>query len=418
MNLETVLENRTALFDVESIRKDFPILRREINGHPLVYLDNASTSQKPKPVIDSHIDFYINHNANIHRGVYQLSSESSQQYEDAREKVRVFINANDSREIVFTRGTTESINLVASSFGRKFIKGGDEIIISTMEHHANIVPWQLLCEEKNALLRIIPINDDGELLVDEYENLLNERTKFVSVVHISNTLGTINPVKKIIELAHERNIPVMLDGAQAAPHMKIDVHELDCDFYSFSGHKMFGPTGIGILYGKAEFLEKMPPYQSGGDMIKSVSFEKTTFNEIPFKFEAGTPNIAGAIGLGITIDYLNQLDFDSIHEHEMNLLNTATEKLKEIDGVKLIGTAKEKTAVISFIVEGLNAMDIGIMLDTMGVAVRTGQHCTEPLMNRFCIPGTVRASFAMYNTLEEVEIFIDALKKSISILKR
>lgn len=415
--METLLENRTT-FDVENIRKDFPILRREVNGHPLVYLDNASTSQKPKPVIESHIDFYLHHNANIHRGVYQLSTESSEQYEDAREKVRAFINAKDSKEIVFTRGTTESINLVASSFGRKFINEGDEIIISTMEHHANIVPWQLLCEEKNALLRIIPINDDGELLVDEYEKLLNERTKLVSVVHVSNTLGTINPVKKIIELAHERNIPVMLDGAQAAPHMKIDVQELDCDFYSFSGHKMFGPTGIGVLYGKSELLEKMPPYQSGGDMIKSVSFEKTTFNEIPFKFEAGTPNIAGAIGLGITIDYLNQLDFDSIHEHEMNLLNITTEKLKEIDDVKLIGTAKEKAAVISFVVEGLNAMDIGIMLDTMGVAVRTGQHCTEPLMNRFCIPGTSRVSFAMYNSLEEAKIFIDALKKSIAILKK
>lgn len=416
-NLETTVLNTEKVFDVQKIRKDFPILNREIHGKPLVYLDNASTSQKPRRVIDSHIDFYINHNANIHRGVYQLSTESSEAYQDARVKVQKFINAPNQREIVFTRGATESINLVTNTYGRKFIREGDEIIISTMEHHANIVPWQLLCQEKNAILRVIPINNDGELLFDEYQNLLNERTKFVSVVHISNSLGTINPVKKITELAHKKNIPVLIDGAQAVAHQKVDVQDLDCEFYVFSGHKMFGPTGIGVLYGKTELLEKIPPYQGGGDMISSVSFEKTFYNEIPAKFEAGTPNIAGAIGLGIAIDYLNKLNYKAIHEHEMNILYRATEKLREIPGVRIIGNAKEKTAVISFIVEGLNAMDIGIMLDTMGIAVRTGQHCTEPLMGRMGVPGTVRISFAFYNTIEEVDIFTEGLTKAIGMLK-
>ncbi|MEO0206818.1 MAG: SufS family cysteine desulfurase [candidate division WOR-3 bacterium] len=333
-------------FDVESLRKDFPILQRKVNGNPLVYFDNAATSQKPKAVIDSHIEYYLYHNANIHRGVYQLSTEASEQYEQAREKVRQFINAGDSREIVFTHGATESINLVASSYGRRYIKEGDEIIVSTMEHHANIVPWQLLCQEKNALLRVIPITDSGEIIFDEYLKLLNEKTRFVSVVHVSNTLGTINPVKKIIEAAHDKNIPVLIDGAQAVPHMKVDVRELDCDFYAFSSHKMFGPTGTGILYGKASLLESMPPYQTGGDMIRHVSFEQTSFNEIPYKFEAGTPNIAGAIGLGISIDYLNKLDFEQLHIHETKLLNYATEKLQSIEGVNISGTAREKAAVI------------------------------------------------------------------------
>ena len=368
-------------------------------------------------MINSHIDFYLHHNANIHRGVYQLSTESSDAYEDAREKVKKFINAPESREIVLTSGTTESINLVTNTFGRKFIKEGDEIIISTMEHHANIVPWQILCEEKNAKLKVIPINDKGELLMDEYYKLLNENTKFVSVVHVSNTLGTINPVKEIIEAAHKRNIPVLIDGAQAVPHMKVNIKELDCDFYAFSGHKMFGPTGIGVLYGKAKLLESMPPYRTGGDMIRHVSFEKTSFNVIPNKFEAGTPNIAGAIGLGISIDYLNKIDYEKLHCHEQELLEYATEKFEQINGLKIIGTAKEKAPVISFIIDGLNVMDLGIMLDTMGVAVRTGQHCTEPLMDRFCIPGTVRVSFAFYNTVEEIDIFMDALNKAISMLK-
>lgn len=415
--MSVLVNNKIAVFDVEKIREDFPILKRQVNGNPLVYFDNAATAQKPKPVINSHMDFYLLHNANIHRGVYQLGNESSEAYENARVKVQKFINAPESRSIVFTRGATESINLVTYTFGRSNIKEGDEIIVSTMEHHANIVPWQILCEEKKAVLKVIPINDKGELLMDEYKKLLNERTKIVSIVHISNTLGTINPIKEIIDIAHKRNIPVLIDGAQAVPHMKIDVKDLDCEFYVFSGHKMFGPTGIGVLYGKTELLEAMPPYQAGGDMISSVSFEKTYYNVIPTKFEAGTPNIAGAIGLGIAIDYMSKLDFDQIHEHEQELLHYATEQLETIEGLRIIGTAKNKAAVISFVVEGLNAMDIGIMLDTIGIAVRTGQHCTEPLMHRFCIPGTVRASFAMYNTKHEVDLFINALNKVLSILR-
>jgi cysteine desulfurase/selenocysteine lyase len=415
--MEAIKEKTFKKFDVTELRKDFPILERKMHGNQLVYLDNAATSQKPKEVINSHIDFYLHHNANIHRGVYQLSTESSDAYDQAREKVRKFINAPEAREIVLTSGATESINLVTNTFGRKFIKEGDEIVVSTMEHHANIVPWQILCEEKNAKLKVIPINDKGELLMDEYKNLLNENTKIVSVTHISNTLGTVNPVKEIIEIAHQRNIPVLIDGAQAVPHMKVDIIDLDCDFYVFSGHKMFGPTGIGVLYGKTKLLESMPPYQTGGDMIAHVSFEKTSFNEIPTKFEAGTPNIAGAIGLGISIDYLNQLDFEELHRHEGKLLNYATEKLEQIEGLRIIGTAKEKACVISFIIDGLNVMDMGIMLDTMGVAVRTGQHCTEPLMDRFCIPGTVRASFAFYNTVEEIDIFVDSLEKAIKMLR-
>jgi cysteine desulfurase/selenocysteine lyase len=415
--LTLVLDNTEKKFDVYAIRKDFPILEKTVNGNPLVYIDNAATTQKPKAVIDSHVDYYLHHNANIHRGVYQLSTESSEAYDEAREKVRKFINAPESREIIFTRGATESINLVTSTYGRRFIGEGDEIIISTMEHHANIVPWQILCGEKNSVLRIIPITDSGEIIMDDYVKLLNDKTKFVSVAHVSNTLGTINPVKEIIRLAHERNIPVLIDGAQAVPHMRIDIQDLGCDFYAFSGHKMFGPTGIGVLYGKAELLEAMPPYQAGGDMISHVSFEKTTFNEIPTKFEAGTPNIAGAIGLGISIDYLNNLDFKLLEEHEKELLDYANEKLKDIPGIRFIGTAKNKSSVVSFVIEGLNSLDIGIMLDTMGIAVRTGQHCTEPLMSRFGITGTVRASFALYNTKEEVDLFVEGLKKVIGLLK-
>jgi cysteine desulfurase/selenocysteine lyase len=415
--METLEKIKVKQFDVYSIRKDFPILEKMVNGNPLVYIDNAATTQKPKAVIHSHVDFYLYHNANIHRGVHQLSNESTEAYEDARIKVQKFINASDLREIIFTRGATESINLVTSTYGRRNITEGDEIVISTMEHHANIVPWQILCGEKNAVLRVIPIDDNGEIIMDEYVKLLNDKTKFISVTHVSNSLGTINPVKKIIELAHERNIPVLIDGAQAVPHMKVDVQEIDCDFYVFSGHKMFGPTGIGVLYGKANLLESMPPYQGGGDMISSVSFEKTTYNEIPNKFEAGTPNIAGAIGLGIAIDYLNNIDFKMLQKHEKELLDYTTSKLEEIPGVKIIGTAKNKASVISFIIEGLNPLDIGIMLDTSGIAVRAGQHCTEPLMSRFGISGTVRASYALYNTMEEADIFIKGLNKAISMLK-
>jgi cysteine desulfurase/selenocysteine lyase len=415
--LTLVLNNTEKKFDVYEVRKDFPILEKTVNGNPLVYIDNAATTQKPKAVIESHVDFYLHHNANIHRGAHQLGTESTEAYDEAREKVRRFINAPESREIIFTRGATESINLVTSTYGRRFIGEGDEIIISTMEHHANIVPWQILCGEKNSVLRIIPITDSGEIIMDEYVKLLNDKTKFVSVAHVSNTLGTINPVKEIIRLAHERNIPVLIDGAQAVPHMKIDIQDIGCDFYAFSGHKMFGPTGIGVLYGKAELLEAMPPYQGGGDMISHVSFEKTTYNEIPTKFEAGTPNIAGAIGLGISIDYLNNLDFKLLEEHEKDLMNYATDKLKNIPGIRFIGTAKNKASVVSFVIEGLNSLDIGIMLDTMGIAVRTGQHCTEPLMSRYGITGTVRASFALYNTKEEVDLFVAGLKKVIGILK-
>jgi len=405
--------------DVESIRKDFPILKRIINGKPLVYLDNAATSQKPQQVINAITDYYKTCNANIHRGVYTLSAEASELYDDAKENTANFIKAAESREIIFTSGATEAINLVAYSYGRYNVNQDDEVIISAMEHHSNIVPWQVLCEGKKAKLKIIPINDSGELIIDEYKKLLNEKTKIVAVNHISNTLGTINPVKEIIELAHtyNRNIAVLIDGAQAVAHAKVDIRDLDADFYVFSGHKMFAPMGSGVLYGKAGLLEAMPPYQTGGDMISSVSFDKTKYNEIPMKFEAGPPNVEGAIGLSAAIDYINSLDPEAVHEHEQALLVYATKQLDSIDGVKIIGTAKDKTSVISFTVAGLNAMDIGIMLDTMGVAVRTGHHCTEPLMERMGISGTVRASFSIYNTMDEVDVFINGLKKAAGILR-
>lgn len=413
--METTLTKK--IFDVYEIRKDFPILQREINGKPLVYLDNAATSQKPVSVINAISYYYKNYNANIHRGVYSISVEASNAYDNAKEKIRSFINAREAREIIFTRGTTEAINLVAYSYGRQNITEGDEIMLSAMEHHANIVPWQVLCEEKKAVLKVIPITDSGEIIMDEYKKMLSAKVKLVAVCHISNTLGTINPVKEIVKLAHEKNIPVLIDGAQAVHHKRVDVQDIDAEFYAFSGHKMYGPMGIGVLYGKAGFLEAMPPYQTGGDMISSVSFEKTVYNEIPMKFEAGTPNVEGAVGLTSAIDYIQSLGFDAIHEHESEVLQYATEQIKLIDGVKIIGTAEKKASVLSFIVNGLNALDIGIMLDTAGVAVRTGHHCTEPLMNRLGIPGTVRASFALYNTKEEVDIFIEGLKKAINILK-
>lgn len=396
-------------FDVWKIREDFPILKQKVKGKPLIYLDNAATSQKPRAVLEAVERFYLTECANIHRGVHTLSQMATSDYEEARVKVQKFINAAESREIIFVRGTTEAINLVASSYGRRFIGRGDEIIISHMEHHSNIVPWQILCEEIGARLRIIPISDDGELLLDEYEKLLNPRTKLVSVVHISNSLGTINPIKRIVEMAHAVGARVLVDGAQAAPHIKIDVRELGCDFYALSGHKLFGPTGIGALYGRAELLSEMPPYQGGGDMIKSVTFEKTIYNDLPFKFEAGTPNIAGAIGLGAAIDYLCRVGQDATSSYEAELLEYATQALSDIPGLRIIGTAKHKAAVISFVIEGVHPHDIGTVLDQEGIAIRTGHHCTQPLMARFGVPATARASFAFYNTREE----IDALARGI-----
>ena len=399
-------------FDVEEIRKDFPILKRSVNGKPLVYLDNAATSQKPQAVIDALTQYYTFDNANIHRGLYFLSELATEQYESARLKVKELINAMSVSEIVFVRGTTEAINLVASSLCRaKHFNDGDEIIISHMEHHANIVPWQLLCERKRINLKVIPINDQGELDMDAFEKMLSEKTKLVSVVHISNSLGTVNPVKKIIDIAHSRGIPVLLDGAQAIPHYKIDVQELDADFYAFSGHKVFGPTGIGVLYGKTEYLDIMPPYQGGGDMIRTVTFEETTFDDIPRKFEAGTPNIAGGIGLGAAIDYLNQFDRNEMVEHEKFLLKYGTEQLSQIEGLRIIGTAKEKASVISFVIEGIHPYDIGTIIDTDGIAIRTGHHCTQPIMKRFNVPATARASFAFYNTKEEIDKLVLGILK-------
>lgn len=406
------------IFDVDEVRKDFPILNREVGGNPLVYLDNAATSQKPQSVINAINDYYSCYNANIHRGVYSISIKASEAYENAKIKVKEFINASSEREVVFTRGATEAINLISYSYGLENVNEGDEIIISEMEHHANIVPWQVLCEKKKAVLKVIPVNDSGELLLDEYKKLLSDKTKIVAVCQISNTLGTINPVKEIIRLAKDKNkeIAVVIDGAQAIHHTKVDVRDLGADFYVFSSHKMYGPMGIGVLYGRTELLEAMPPYQTGGDMISSVSFKGTTYNDIPMKFEAGTPNVEGAVGLASAIDYIRDIGFEAIHRQETELLAYAAGLLEEIKGLKIIGTAEEKTGVISFIVDGLNALDIGIMLDTNGVAVRTGQHCTEPLMERFGIPGTVRVSFAFYNTKAEIDIFVNALKKAIKIL--
>ena len=400
---------RDVSFDVARIREDFPILAQRVHGKPLVYLDNAATAQKPQSVIDALSRYYATDNANIHRGLHQLSERATEAFEGARGKVQRFINAGDAREIVFVRGSTEGINLVAQSYGRKHVRAGDEILVTTMEHHSNIVPWQLLCEEKGAYLRVVPINDDGELLVEEYERLLTAKTRLVSVAHVSNALGTINPIRKLIELAHRRNIPVLIDGAQAAPHMKIDVRELGCDFYVFSGHKLFGPTGIGVLYGKTALLEEMPPYQGGGDMILSVTFEKTTYNTLPYKFEAGTPHIAGAIGLGAAIDYVNRIGIDAIAAYEGELLAYATAAVSGIEGVKIIGTAKEKAGVISFIMDGAHAHDVGTILDQEGVAIRTGHHCAMPIMERFGVPATARASLAFYNTREDIDALVTAM---------
>jgi len=412
---ETAISVSKKIYDVNRIREDFPILQKKVHDKNLVYLDNAATTQKPIYVIDKVNKYYTTMNANIHRGVHALSQEATEAFEGARIQIKQFINALGKNQVIFTRGTTEAINLVASSYGRTNIKEGDEIIISHMEHHSNIVPWQLLCKEKNAKLRVIPINDNGELIYEEFEKMVNKRTKFVSIVYVSNSLGTINPVKEIIKYAHQFNIPVLVDAAQAVNHIKVDVQDLDCDFLAFSGHKIYGPTGIGALYGKVELLESMPPYQGGGDMISKVTFEETTYNELPHKFEAGTPDIAGAIGLGAAIEYVNKVSVQNIKEHEHSLLEYATNKIAEVPGLKIIGTAKEKTSVLSFVLENIHPHDIGTFLDFEGVAIRTGHHCTQPLMQRFNIPATSRASFAMYNTKEEVDVLITGLKKIIEV---
>ena len=402
-------------FDVSRARQEFPILRQKIRGKPLIYLDNAATAQKPQAVIDALARYYSEDNANIHRGVHLLSERATRAFEEARVKVQRFINAASAREIVFTRGTTESINLVAASYGRKHLQPGDEVIISWMEHHSNIVPWQMLCEEKGAVLRVVPINDDGEFLLQEYERLLNPRTRLVSVAHVSNALGTVNPIRQIIAMAHHWNVPVLIDGAQAAPHLEVDVQELDCDFYAFSGHKLYGPTGIGVLYGKAALLDAMPPYQGGGDMISSVSFEKTTYNSLPYKFEAGTPNIAGAVGLGAAIDYLTELGLERLAAHEHELLSYATSAISGIPGVRLIGTAREKVSVLSFVLGDVHPHDIGTILDQEGIAIRTGHHCAQPVMQRFGVPATARASLALYNTREEIDALVAGLHKVIEV---
>jgi len=397
--------------DVAARRADFPLLATRVHGKPLVYLDNAATSQKPRAVIDAVTRYYETSNANVHRGVYWLSEHATAAYEGAREKARAFLNAREAREIIFVRSTTEGINLVASSFGRTNLVAGDEVLISAMEHHSNIVPWQLICEERGATLRVIPMNHAGELALDEVERRLTERTKIVALVHVSNSLGTINPVREVVALAHARGVPVLVDGAQAAPHMPVDVQALDCDFYTVSGHKMFGPTGIGVLYGKAARLEVMPPYQGGGDMIRSVTFAKTTFADIPAKFEAGTPHIAGAIGLGAAIDYVSRLDWGLVAQHERDLLKYASARLQEVPGVRLVGTAAHKASVISFVVAGVHAHDVGTIVDQEGVAIRTGHHCTQPVMEFFGVPATARASFAFYNTRADADALVSALGK-------
>jgi cysteine desulfurase / selenocysteine lyase len=403
-------------YNVEAIRRDFPILRRQVHGKPLVYLDNAATTQKPQAVIDRLVRYYSEENSNVHRGVHHLSEIATAAYEGARSTVKRFINAASEKEIVFVRGTTEAINLVAASYGRGHVGAGDEILISALEHHSNIVPWQMLCEEKGATLRIIPVNDQGELLLAEYKNLLNERTKIVAVGHASNALGTINPVREIISLAHANGTPVLIDGAQGAPHLVIDVQALDADFYAFSGHKVYGPTGIGVLYAKQALLEAMPPWQGGGDMILSVSFEKTTYNALPYKFEAGTPDIAGVVGLAAALDYVSGIGLETIAAHEHELLVYATARLREeIKGLRFIGTAANKAAVISFTLEGVHPHDIGTILDQEGIAIRTGHHCAQPLMMRFNVPATGRASFGLYNTKEEADALVRGLQKVLQV---
>ena len=400
----------TQTFDVEKIRQDFPILKERVHGKPLVYLDNGATSQKPQVVIDALNRYYKSENSNIHRGVHYLSERATSSYEAAREKIRQFLNAERDHEIVFVRGTTEAINLVAQSYGRTFLKAGDEIVISAMEHHSNIVPWQILCGQIGARLRVVPINHDGEFVLDEYRRLLNDNTKLVSLTHVSNALGSIVPVKEAVRLAHERSVPVLLDGAQAVPHFKVDVQDIGCDFYAFSGHKLFGPTGVGVLYGKSELLEAMPPYQGGGDMISLVTFEKTHYNVLPYKFEAGTPNIAGGIGLGAAIDYLNGFNWEEVCAHENDLLAYATNALSEIESIRIIGAAKDKASVLSFVSDHIHAHDVGTILDQEGVAIRAGHHCAMPVMQRFGVPATARASMAFYNSRAELETLAAAIE--------
>ena len=412
----TTLTARSPIFDVNIARELFPILNREVNNKLMVYLDNAATSQKPQSVIDALTNYYSNYNANIHRGIHTLAEEATAAYEATRVTAQEFINAASAEEIIFTRGTTEGINLIAYTWGRQNIHAGDEIIISGMEHHSNIVPWQILCEEKKAILKIIPVTDDGELDLDEYKNLLSSKTKLVSIVHVSNALGTVNPVKEIIDAAHNVGAVVMVDGAQSTVHLDIDVQKMNCDFFAFSGHKVYGPTGIGVLYGKKEILERMPVFMGGGEMIKEVTFAKTTYNDLPYKYEAGTPNIADTIALRTALDFITETGKVFVRKHENELLEYATEQMEAIPGLKIIGKAKEKVSLVSFVIKNIHPQDIGVLLDNQGIAVRTGHHCTQPLMARFGIPGTVRASFAMYNTKEEIDRLITGLQKAIKML--
>jgi len=409
--ISTIAKQTLIDFPVEQIRHDFPILSTNVHGKPLVYLDNAASSQKPDLVIDAITRYYRTENSNVHRGVHYLSELATKKYESARSTVQKFLNAESEREIIFVRGTTEAINLVAATFGRTNVHEGDEVLITGLEHHSNIVPWQMLCEEKGAKLRVAPINDDGEVELEEFARLLSGRTKIAAISHISNALGTVNPVKQMIALAHHQGVPVLVDGAQAVPHMRIDVRDLDADFYAFSAHKVFGPTGFGILYGKTHLLESMPPYQGGGDMIKSVTFEKTIFNDIPHKYEAGTPHIAGAIGLAAAIDYMNLLDWNVVQQYEQMLLRYAQDKLVAIQGLRIIGQAREKAGVVSFILERIHPHDIGTILDQEGIAIRTGHHCAQPVMQKYGIPATARASFAFYNTVEEIESLVRGIQK-------
>ena len=413
--IQAAVDNK--IYDVAEIRRQFPVLERMVKGKKLVYFDNAATAQKPKVVLDALMNYYEQYNANIHRGIHSLAEEATAAFEATRDTAKEFINAKYREEIIFTRGVTEGINLVAATWGRQNIKEGDEIIISAMEHHSNIVPWQMLCLEKKAKLKIIPVDDNGELMMAEFEKLITPKTKMVSIVHASNSLGTINPVKKIIEIAHQHNLIVLVDGAQSSVHLDIDVQDMDCDFFVLSSHKIYGPTGVGVLYGKKELLEEMPPYMGGGEMIKEVTFDKTTYNDLPYKFEAGTPNIADTVAFKAALDFVNEIGKENIRAHEEELTRYAMDKLSQIESVRLIGTAKQKTSVVSFIVDGVHPQDIGILLDNYGIAVRTGHHCCQPLMNRFEIPGTVRASFGMYNTKEEVDELVKGVQKAIKMLK-
>lgn len=415
---EAVADSRAkkeSMYDVEEIRKQFPILQREVYGKPLVYLDNGATTQKPLCVLNAMQEEYLNVNANVHRGVHYLSQQATELHEGARETVRRFINARSTSEIVFTRGTTEALNLVAASFVDEMMQPGDEVIVSTMEHHSNIVPWQLQAAKKGIAVRVIPMHDDGTLDMEAYAQLFNERTRLVSVCHVSNVLGTVNPVEELVRIAHENDVPVMIDGAQSAPHRNVDVQQMDCDFFAFSGHKMYGPTGVGVLYGKEEWLDRLPPYQGGGEMIESVTFEKTVFQSLPFKFEAGTPDYIATTGLAKAIDFLDEIGINCIHEHESELLKYCQERLQEIEDVRIFGQAKEKDAVVSFLVGDIHHLDMGTLLDRLGIAVRTGHHCAQPLMERLGISGTVRASFALYNTKAEIDVFIEAMKRVVGM---